>query len=964
MSDVYVLDAVRTPIGRYGGGAGRRAARRPGRARAGARWSARSPAARPGRASTTSCSATPTAPARTTATWPGWPCCSPGCRPRARRDRQPAVRLGPGGRRSRRLARDRGRRRRRSCVAGGVESMSRAPWVLPKPAQGLPAPATRRCTPPRWAGAWSTRGCPSEWTISLGESAEMLADRYAISREEQDAFALRSHQRAAEAWDDGVYDRRGRARCPAPTSTATRASAPDTSMETLARLKPVFRTDGTVTAGNASPLNDGAAALLLGDEAAGAEAAGPRAAGAHRRRARRRRRPATCSASARSRRPTEALAPRRHRLGRPRRRRAQRGVRRRSRWPAWPSGPTSTPRSSTSSGGAIAIGHPLGARARASSAAWPHELHRRGGGLRPGRDLHRRRPGPGRRPARPEEADDERQLTPAASYVRVATRRAPAAGLRRTTSRRALRHPTQPLIYLPQRLTEMTGPLLGESRRRPARPRPDPPARRRAARPADHRPRAGARQRRAAGAATRWSRSGRPTPAGATGTPVDNWPAPLDPNFTGVGPRADRRRGPLPVHHRSSPAPTRGATTTTPGARRTSTSRCSAGRSPSGWSPRCTSRATRCSSRTRSSTRCATSGPRADDLALRPRRHTEPDVGAGLRVRHRAARAATRPRSRRRTTMSELLGLTPSQTVGPYLHIGLPWDDGPYVVPEGTPGAVRIGGRVFDGDGAPVPDAMVETWQADPDGRFDHPDDPRGAAPPAVAGFRGFGRCARPSTRGAGRIAHRQARAACPTRRRRDAGAAPRRLRVRPRAARPGRDPDLLRRRGGGQRGRPGAGRGRPGAARHARRGADRTAATASTSTCRGSVRPSSSPSERPVRRPRLFGRLATARPRRCDEAVGDARRWLRGDARGRGRAGRGRGRARARAGRGGRGDRRASPRRAALRPRRARAAAARPPATRWSPLVARARARALPESSRGAGCTTAPPARTSSTPR
>jgi protocatechuate 3,4-dioxygenase, alpha subunit len=83
---------------------------------------------------------------------------------------------------------------------------------------------------------------------------------------------------------------------------------------------------------------------------------------------------------------------------------------------------------------------------------------------------------------------------------------------------------------------------------------------------------------------------------------------------------------------------------------------------------------------------------------------------------------------------------TPSQTVGPFLHIALPWPDGPYVVPDGTPGAVWLRGRVLDGDGVPVPDALVETWQADPAGRFDHPDDPRGARPPAVAGFRGFGR--------------------------------------------------------------------------------------------------------------------------------------------------------------------------------------------------------------------------------
>ncbi|HKR71660.1 MAG TPA: protocatechuate 3,4-dioxygenase subunit alpha [Streptosporangiaceae bacterium] len=86
--------------------------------------------------------------------------------------------------------------------------------------------------------------------------------------------------------------------------------------------------------------------------------------------------------------------------------------------------------------------------------------------------------------------------------------------------------------------------------------------------------------------------------------------------------------------------------------------------------------------------------------------------------------------------------LTPSQTVGPFLAIGLPWEDGPYVVPEGTPGAITITGRVFDGTGDPVPDALVETWQADPDSRFDHPDDPRGAAKPATPGFRGFGRSA------------------------------------------------------------------------------------------------------------------------------------------------------------------------------------------------------------------------------
>ncbi len=85
-------------------------------------------------------------------------------------------------------------------------------------------------------------------------------------------------------------------------------------------------------------------------------------------------------------------------------------------------------------------------------------------------------------------------------------------------------------------------------------------------------------------------------------------------------------------------------------------------------------------------------------------------------------------------------GLTPSQTVGPYLAIALSWPDGPYVVPLGTLGAVWLRGRVVDGAGAPLRDALVESWQADPAGRFDHPDDPRGAAAAAVPGFRGFGR--------------------------------------------------------------------------------------------------------------------------------------------------------------------------------------------------------------------------------
>ena len=82
--------------------------------------------------------------------------------------------------------------------------------------------------------------------------------------------------------------------------------------------------------------------------------------------------------------------------------------------------------------------------------------------------------------------------------------------------------------------------------------------------------------------------------------------------------------------------------------------------------------------------------------------------------------------------------MTPSATVGPFLSIGLTWADGPYAVQPGAPGAIWLRGRVRDGNGDAVTDGLIETWQADPGGRFDHPDDPRGGA--VFPGFRGFGR--------------------------------------------------------------------------------------------------------------------------------------------------------------------------------------------------------------------------------
>jgi acetyl-CoA acetyltransferase family protein len=152
-------------------------------------------------------------------------------------------------------------------LVGGVESMSRAPWVVLKPEKGFPSgPQTMHSTTLGWRMV--NPSMPAQWTISLGESTEKLAGIYGISREEQDEFALRSHRQAARAWDEGLYD--GWV-VPVPGTELTRDEniRADTSMEKLAKLRPAFKKEGTVTAGNASPLNDGAAAVLIGSEDAG-----------------------------------------------------------------------------------------------------------------------------------------------------------------------------------------------------------------------------------------------------------------------------------------------------------------------------------------------------------------------------------------------------------------------------------------------------------------------------------------------------------------------------------------------------------------------------------------------------------------------------------------------------------------------------------------------------------------------
>jgi acetyl-CoA acetyltransferase family protein len=150
------------------------------------------------------------------------------------------------------------------CVAGGVESMSRAPWVLMKPERGFPrANQTLHSTTLGWRLV--NPRMREEWTVALGEGAEILADRYGISREAQDEFALRSHRRAAEAWDRGAFADET-VEVPDVELMRDEPIRADTSLEKLATLPPVFREDGTVTAGNASPLNDAAAALLVAGE--------------------------------------------------------------------------------------------------------------------------------------------------------------------------------------------------------------------------------------------------------------------------------------------------------------------------------------------------------------------------------------------------------------------------------------------------------------------------------------------------------------------------------------------------------------------------------------------------------------------------------------------------------------------------------------------------------------------------
>ena len=256
------------------------------------------------------------------------------------------------------------------AIAGGVESMSRAPWVTLEPGSGdLVATAL----------GWRLVNplMPRQWTVSLGEGAELLADRYGITREAQDDFALASHRKAVAAWEAGRFADEVVA-VPGVALAADECVRRDTSLGALARLRPVFREDGgSVTAGNASPLADGAAALLLADEAVVSETG---------------RRPLARVAA----RAISAVEPQLYGIApveAARKALAGAGV-------GWPDlvavelneafaaqvlaclaeWPDLDPDLVNPNGGAIALGHPLGCSGARIVATLGHELRRRGGG--------------------------------------------------------------------------------------------------------------------------------------------------------------------------------------------------------------------------------------------------------------------------------------------------------------------------------------------------------------------------------------------------------------------------------------------------------------------------------------------------------------------------------------------------------------------------------------------------------
>ncbi|MBV8489162.1 MAG: acetyl-CoA C-acyltransferase [Candidatus Eremiobacteraeota bacterium] len=149
-------------------------------------------------------------------------------------------------------------------IAGGVESMTRAPYVLTKSAAAFGRGQELYDTVLGWR--MTNPAMPKQWTISLGETAELVAERYAISRDEQDRFAYESQMKCKAAMERGAFDDELVPVTIAgtrPPVSADEHPRPETTLEALAKLKPAFKAGGTVTAGNSSGINDGASAVLL-----------------------------------------------------------------------------------------------------------------------------------------------------------------------------------------------------------------------------------------------------------------------------------------------------------------------------------------------------------------------------------------------------------------------------------------------------------------------------------------------------------------------------------------------------------------------------------------------------------------------------------------------------------------------------------------------------------------------------
>ena len=151
-------------------------------------------------------------------------------------------------------------------IAGGVEGMSRSPFILQKPDDALPRDMKLHSTAVGWRMV--NTAMPEEWLLSLGAAAEQTGVRLGITREQMDAWSVRSHARAHAAWEAGLHDD---VVMEVAGVTRDESIRPSTTLEGLADLKPAFTKDGIVTAGNSSPINDGALAMLVAGEQACSE---------------------------------------------------------------------------------------------------------------------------------------------------------------------------------------------------------------------------------------------------------------------------------------------------------------------------------------------------------------------------------------------------------------------------------------------------------------------------------------------------------------------------------------------------------------------------------------------------------------------------------------------------------------------------------------------------------------------